>query len=164
MTFVIGGRGLKMNGEGFGLLDLCYAELDAKQDYLINEYQLGSYEKSFYDQERKVLQFINENQELLEFYVIIIGTWSPKSNTWMWAWENSSMTVEVQKEASAMKELAEITGLNIFETPFFQCKEGDAFDITALAVHHLNAIGMYQVPEEDSHLFLAIMREKKFFN
>lgn len=147
-----------------GLLNFCYAELDAKQDYLINEYQLGSYDDFFYDQERKVLQFINGNQELLEFYVLFIGTWSENCNTWMWAWENSNMTIDVRKEASVIKGLAETTGFNIFDTPSFECNEGDAYDITALAVHHLEAMGMYRVPEEDGHLFLAIIREKKFFN
>lgn len=154
-----------MNGEEIGgLLNLCYAELDAKQEYLINEYQLGSYERFVYDKERKVLQFRNDAHNVLEFYVIIIGTWSGKSKTWTWAWANSNMALEVQKEASGLKAMAETTGFNVFEIHSFECNEGDAYDITALVVHHLEAMGMYRVPEEDGHLFLAIMREKKFFN
>ncbi|MBU5483737.1 hypothetical protein KQI86_05295 [Clostridium sp. MSJ-11] len=147
--------------EFFDFLEECYLEMLQKQDNLIKDYNITEYDEYWYNQRRKVLQFKNNDIVQLEFSTIFIGTWAHKKNTWLWAWANSGMTEEIREDSEQIKELANLTGNDIFIEPHFQCDEEMAYEITALAVHQLNALGVYRVPGELSNLFIAIMKKNE---
>jgi len=138
-------------------LDYCYDKLEKKQEELFKNYNIGSFEEYWYDQETGILQFKTGGNVKLEFNVIFIGSWSSNSNTWMWSWGNESMTEDVKNNSIVLKELKEKTGFGIFTNPFFECDEEMAHELTSFAVEHLNAKGMYISPDGRSQLFMAIM-------
>lgn len=138
-------------------LNDCYDKLETKQYKLLQKYEIGKFEEYWYSQEDCILQFKTDHQVELEFNCIFIGSWSSNSNTWMWSWANESMTDNVRQTSTVLKELQQITGSNVFTTPYFECDEAMAHELTALSVEHLNAKGMYISPGEKSHLFIAIM-------
>ncbi|MFZ5986352.1 MAG: DUF6882 domain-containing protein [Bacillota bacterium] len=141
-------------------LDKCYGELEEKQEKMFSEYYIGVYEEYWFDQLTRTLQFKNNNKVEIEFYIVCIGTWAHQKNTWMWGWANNSFTEEIRREAERLKGLREITGYELFQNEGFDCDETMAYELTAIAINHLNAMGMYKIPGERSHLFVALMEKK----
>ena len=140
-------------------VDNCYEELEVKQGKMVEFYNIGSYQDYWFDQVTRTLQFKNNEKVELEFDIICIGTWAHKKNTWIWCWANKSFTDECRKEAGAIKELKKITGFDIFGSEGFDCNEEMAFELTAMGVKYLDALGMYRIPGEKSHLYVALMKE-----
>lgn len=143
------------------------SELDAKQDRLSTEYDLGAAESWFFDQATAKLQFFDDRQHLMvEAEVIDAGSYSPRSSSWKWAWGNDSVLPALRKEAEKLKELEAITGLELFgEAHAFEVDDEDsAWDLTAMAVKHLGALGCYRAPskEDGPVLFLLIMKIRAF--
>ena len=141
-------------------LDKCYQELKSKQDLLFSDYGLGKYDEYWFDQVAESIQFKKDGKVELEFIAIPVGSWSGKSNSWMWAWANNSITEELKQKALKIKGLAEYTGFDVFEKEAFEADEIMAHELTAMAVHHLKAIGMYIVPSENLKTFLALIKLK----
>ena len=141
-------------------LDNCYQELEEKQNLLMSEYNLGKYGKYWFDQITETIQFKEDGKVELEFYVVLIGSWSSKSNSWMWAWANKSITEELRSKSIKIKELANYTGFNVFEKEAFEADEAMAHELTSMAVHYLNALGMYIVPSDNLKSFLALIKLK----
>ncbi|EJQ77011.1 DUF6882 domain-containing protein [Bacillus toyonensis] len=149
---------MSMTDEQFDkFLDYCYENLAEKQKKLLQEYAIGTFDEYWYDQEESILQFKSNNQVKLEFNVIFIGSWSKKSDSWMWSWANKSMTDNVRNNSLKIKELQQLTGFDIFANPSFECNESTAHELTAFAVEHLQAKGMYISPNGQTELYMAIM-------
>lgn len=141
-------------------VDNCYAELEIKQKQLQEDYKLGSYQDYWYNQETQTLQFKNNGVVELEFNVVFIGTWAKYKNDWLWAWANNSMIDTVKEKSKQIKKLSIITGNDVFNATNIEANETTAWEIAAMAVHVLDAKGMYRSPGERSDLFLAIMDKK----
>jgi Fe-S cluster biosynthesis and repair protein YggX len=143
-------------------------ELQQKQDHLINELHLGSFARWHYDQETEKLQFFDEKDRLrLEADSIAIGTYSPVSMTWMWAWANESNLPALRQKAEKLKELEAITGLDTFgmEGSFQVEDEEMAWTMVAVSIKHLGALGGYRAPssrEGGPTSFLALMAIRTF--
>lgn len=139
-------------------VDDCYQELEDKQKQLFKIYNLGRHEKYFFNQITGTLQFKNREEIALEFIVVPIGSWSSKSNTWMWSWANKSLTGELKAQSIKFKALADFTGFDIFKNEAFEADEAMAHELTSMAVHHANAMGMYIVPSNELRTFLALIK------
>ncbi|NGZ77662.1 DUF6882 domain-containing protein [Saccharibacillus alkalitolerans] len=141
-------------------LKSAYEELNAKQDRLIEESGVAAYAEYWIDIEKETLDFLNGDQDKISFDVVCIGTWSPANGSWMWAWAHEIFPEEVKRHSARLKELGEMTGSPVFAEEVFECNEGGAMELTALAVHHLDAIGMYRIPGEQAHLYVALTGER----
>lgn len=142
-------------------VDSCYEEFETKQSKMLQDYNLGTYGGYWCDQITKTLQFKNDNKVELEFEIIFIGSWAHKKETWLWSWANSSITEECRKDSEVLKGLKERTGFEVFEQEGINCNEMMAYELVAMSLNQLNAIGMYRVPGELSHLFVAIMKKRE---
>jgi hypothetical protein len=140
-------------------VDICYEALETKQANLMEQYCLGSYERYWLNGEEQTLDFITNEVTEITFRIIYIGTWSHKNNNWMWAWANESMTDQIRAESRKLEELKELTGYEVFKNNGFECDELMSMELTAMAVNQLSAIGMYRIPGERSHLYVAIMEQ-----
>ncbi|GFZ33279.1 hypothetical protein CSC2_38050 [Clostridium zeae] len=141
-------------------IDNCYEELQEKQARLFDEYDIGSYGSYWFDQITKTLQFKNNEIVMLEFKIICIGTWAHKVNTWLWGWSNESFTDDIRNDAEVLKGLKDLTGNDIFEQiGFDKCDETMAYEAVAMSLSYLNALGVYRIPGEKSHLFVALLEK-----
>ena len=139
-------------------LDYCYENLEMKQAEFFQGYGIGNFEEYWYSQEDSVLHFKIDNQVKLTFKVIFIGSWSENNNSWMWAWGNKSMTESVRNDSLMLKGLKKITGYDIFGNSYLECDEAMAHELTAFAVEHLGAKGMYISPDGKNQVFMAIIK------
>ena len=50
----------------------------------------------------------------LNLVLFYIGSWSGKSNSWMWSWANESVADYARIKSNRLKDLQKITGDEIF--------------------------------------------------
>lgn len=147
-----------MTNEQFeSYLDMCYDKLESKQQKFITDYNIDNFDEYWYDQDQCILQFKNNGQVLLEFSVVFIGSWSGKSNSWMWSWANENMSDCARSKSNCLKGLQKITGSEVFITSIFECDQEMAHELAAFSIEYLDAEGMYIVPDERNDLFMAVM-------
>lgn len=151
-----------MTEDQFGdFLEEANRELKEKQDALLKTHALGSYSKWWFDQEKETLQFFDDKDALrLEADVVHVGSYSPKSNTWLWGWANVSLLPKLRAKAEPLKELESITGYELFGAfDTFEADEPMAWELAAISVKHLQAKGCYRAPSSDGthQSFLALV-------
>ncbi|WP_370512693.1 DUF6882 domain-containing protein [Bacillus sp. FDAARGOS_235] len=147
-----------MTNEQFeSYLNMCYDKLESKQQKFISDYNIDNFDEYWYDQDQCILQFKNNGQVLLEFSVVFIGSWSGKSNSWMWSWANENMTDCARSKSNSLKGLQKITGSEVFIDSLFECDQEMAYELAAFSIEYLDAKGMYIVPDERNDLFMAVM-------
>jgi hypothetical protein len=115
-----------------------------------------------FDQATQTLRFFDEADALMvEADVVEVGSFSPRSNSWMWGWSNDSLPPALREASAPLKAMADETGLSLFARPgaFRIADEDMAWHLTAMAVRRLGALGAYRVPagEDGPRAFLAIM-------
>ncbi|KAB2925541.1 MAG: hypothetical protein F9K30_07740 [Dechloromonas sp.] len=137
------------------------AELWEKQDRLESEHGFASYSRWFFDQQTEKLEMFDaKDQKAVVADVIDIGSYASNSNTWKWAWSNDSVLPSLREKSESLKALADLTGIGLFtsEEAFSVENEHMAWELVAMSVRHLNAIGAYKAPSSSRPLstFLAI--------
>ncbi len=83
-------------------------------------------------------------QPLMHAETLEVGTFFPDHSTWRWGWSNNSVPVQQQERLAVLRELADITGHELFrlDQPFV-ISRATAADLHAVAVQHLKAPGGY---------------------
>ncbi|MGK9168308.1 hypothetical protein KXR53_18500 [Inquilinus limosus] len=152
-----------MDDHQFGVfLARAVQELNEKQKRLQTEYRLGSFARWWFDQQTATLQFFDENDRLgLQTEFVDIGSFSVRAGTWQWAWANSSVLPAVRQRSSELKKLSSLTGMDVFvEEEAFAVSEEMAWELAAISVMHLDAVGCYRAPSSNGtlNMFLALMR------
>lgn len=150
--------------EFYAFMDSTFAELEQKQVALSESYGLGNGAgRWWFDQASSKLQFFDAADQLeAEADVINIGSYSAKASSWKWAWCNEAVLPAQQERAAKLKELEELTGIALFglDHVFEIGDEAMAWELTAMAVHYLKALGCYKAQSTDENTpatFLAIM-------
>ncbi len=147
-----------MTNEQFeNYLDMCYDKLERKQQKFSSDYNIDTFDEYWYDQDQCILQFKNNDQVLLEFSVVFIGSWSGKSNSWMWSWANENVADYARSKSNCLKDLQKITGSEVFINSLFECDQEMAYELAAFSIEYLDAEGMYIVPDERNDVFMAVM-------
>ena len=147
-------------------VDTAMDELSRKQDALISEHGFGSFARWFFDQKSEKLEMFDEaDKKTMEADVVDIGSYARNSNTWKWAWSNASVLPALRAKSAAFKALERITGRQMFIVPeaFKLDEECMAWELAAIGVQHLQAMGVYRAPHESGlNTFLAITAIRRF--
>jgi hypothetical protein len=137
------------------------SELKTKQAQLVEEYGFGSHKRWMYENDKNILQFFNADDSLaLEAQIIDIGSYSPSASTWKWAWAYENISPAMKEESLRFKELEEMTDLIVFgEKEPFEADEYLAWELAAMAVKHVDALGCYRAfsSARNVNMFFAIM-------
>lgn len=89
---------------------------------------------------------------------LVIGSWSEKSNTWLWGWANSHWPSSVTWPIVAVKRYGEAHGIERLWRASFVGDEDESWAVAATALDLLPQVeGMYRVPGEGVSLFLAVL-------
>jgi hypothetical protein len=91
------------------------------------------------------------------FTIIPVGTHNASLQTWLWAWANDSFPPAARESSRRLQGLFQTTGFRVFLDPGITATSTDAQDFTAIAVHHVNAIGFFRKTSNDVTLYLAIL-------
>ncbi|NNJ19189.1 hypothetical protein CSV86_030885 [Pseudomonas putida CSV86] len=134
-------------------------ELKEKQQLLETEHHLAGHARWSFDQEAGLLEMYDlDDNKVVEADVIPIGSHAGNENTWRWAWSNETLLPRHRERSAPLKALGDLTGLDLFvsEQAFSIDDEPMAWELAAISVKYLNALGVYRAPYGQMNSFLAL--------
>lgn len=135
----------------------CTEALRRKNTSLEEEHGLGSFARWDHDSHTALLTFSNPGSDVVvEATTTSIGSYSLKTNTWLWAWANQSLPEAEREKSSALSQLYERTGMRVFGDAHIDCDEYLAWELTAASVEQLDSLGCYRAPCGHLWIFLSI--------
>ncbi|WP_324676921.1 DUF6882 domain-containing protein [Hymenobacter sp. GOD-10R] len=133
----------------------CVEELKVLQNKFREEYNLSWYENWFYNQSTGLFTFSTDDVEL-NFKYFQVGSFSKKTNTWKWAWDNDNTLDNVKEITNVAKEFGQKNNFNKLTNAYFESDEIEAWEFTAIAAKLTNGIGTYRPVDEHLQIFLVI--------
>jgi len=134
----------------------CVEELKIVQAKFKQDFELTWYEDWFYDQPTGLLTFSTADREL-NFKYIDVGSYSEKSHTWKWSWNNTTTLDNVKKPTKLIRAFGQQSNFSKLTEGYFPSDEIEAWEFTAIAAKLLNGIGVYRpVPDTGLKIFLVI--------
>jgi hypothetical protein len=107
------------------------------------------------DQDRGTIVFTNRRGMRAEAPVQFIGTYSAGDGTWLWAWDNPSLSANVTEHARRMREYGAKHALPELTTRTLRCSEQECWGLTALAYMVCGANGAYSGASGSGRLFMT---------
>ncbi|MEZ6090627.1 MAG: hypothetical protein R3C05_21930 [Pirellulaceae bacterium] len=127
----------------------CREELQVKQDRFMTHVEQGAY--WHYDLEAGTLSIGSQT-----YRITVIGSHNAEEQTWLWAWANESFPSVVRESSSQIKQIYETTRFEVFRDVGTDASSGDAQDLSSLAIHWLEADGLFRVPTAGPTLYFAV--------
>jgi hypothetical protein len=85
----------------------------------------------------------------------ILASFSPASNSWMWAWANPSILPKMSRDARSLRQWGDAHGQQLFSRPKFDADEQTAATLVALAVRITRATGLYRGPAPNTYVIIT---------
>lgn len=121
----------------------------------MDEYDINWYANWFYDQATCLLTFSTGDVEL-NFSFFTLGSFSEKSNTWKWSWDNEHTLDRVKEQSFLVKAFGEQAKFPKLTAGLFESDEAEAWEFAAIAVHVTKAMGVYRPVSDQLKIFLII--------
>lgn len=137
------------------LLATSLDELQQKSHAAHKAWGLGSFDRWNIDQQVGDLVFSQADGTTVTAKAQIIGSFSTKDNSWLWAWDNPSILDPLKRDALQVKAYGEKHRLEKLTTRKWIGTEDDAWAMTALAVKLCGAHGAYRGPAGDAYVFMT---------
>ena len=134
--------------------------LESKQEGFLKKYKAGEHDRWDWYQETGKLIFTHDGKPQVEADIHFFGTFSTKSDTWMWAWANKSIDEKVKASSRNVKEMGEELGLKELVAGRWTATEVDGWEMTAVLAKYLNAIGSYRTPSDTGFTYMVVTKAK----
>ncbi len=108
------------------------------------EYNLDNYANWFYNQSSETLRLYSDDKEIY-FKYIPVGTFSQKTNTWMWAWANEDSVEPRKFNTLKVKEFGEKKKYGNLTKAHFDGDKFTGWKLTSIAFDIIGGIGTYRV-------------------
>ncbi|WP_269542385.1 DUF6882 domain-containing protein [Cerasicoccus fimbriatus] len=131
-------------------------EVEELNSNLSQQYGLGSYERWDIDQEVGDLLFSNAGEVQLSCKVVILGSYSSVSETWMWGWANPSLLDHLTKDTERLIEYGEQHNISDLTEPKTEATEDEAWALSAFACRILGGRGLYRGPTGNGFIIMMI--------
>ena len=136
----------------------CVEELKLLQDKFQETYDVDRYENWFYNQATGLLTFSTGDAQL-NFKYFDVGSFSAKSSTWKWSWDNEHTLDNVKESTKLLKEFGEKLSYSKLTTGCFPSDEYEAWEFTAIAANLTHGIGVYRRVNGDGlQIFLVVTK------
>lgn len=133
----------------------CVVDLIDMQNELESIFAIHDYENWFYNQATGLLTFSTGDDEL-NFRYVEVGSFSKKSNTWKWSWDNEHTLPSVKNEAIQFKKFGEKNGYEKLTEGCFASSVEEAWEFTAIAAKLIKGIGAYRPTSEQLLIFMVL--------
>ena len=144
--------------EFIGFLSAAHEYLTLQQDICQQEYNLGEYERWFYDQETELLEFFNGDTLKLRITYQEVGSISKISDTWLWAWANSSILENIRTDSEKIQEFGKQYGFERLAKRKWYADETDGWEMTSIMAYILKSKGAYMLPGEKVTSFVVFSK------
>src|SRR3990167_8563773 len=142
------------------LIRSSFEYIEPKQKHFLEKYKVGEHERWDWYQEAGKLIFTHKGEPQVEADVHFSGTFSSKSETWMWAWANESLDEKIKASSRNVKVMGEELGLKQLVAGRWPATEVDGWEMTSVLAKNLNAIGVYRTPSDDGFTYMVVTKAK----
>jgi hypothetical protein len=117
------------------------------------EEKYGQLERWDWDYDSSTLTFSDGGVPKLRILVSVVGT--TEGESWEWSWANGNFDPHTKRDIEKVREFGEANGYEKLTTAFLEADEHTGWEMTAIAVHVLQAPGSYRFPTEDGRCYLV---------
>jgi hypothetical protein len=117
-------------------------------------------EEWFVDQAQGLIRFRFSDGSAAEAAVQIVGTFSPKDDTFLWAWDHPSVGEPLQESANLVRDFGEEHQVPDYTASKVTCSEDDAWAFTAVAARLAGANGAYRVRASGTYVYMTFGKVK----
>ena len=146
--------GTSSNDEFNDLVKTSTEELQVKQQNN-KAWGIDTFDHWDLDQTAGTLVFSRADGTRATCPVQIIGSFNTEKKTWLWAWDNRSVTAELTTLARQVRAFGKRNRIEKLTEPSWSAEESDAWEMTALAAHLGEAEGAYRGPSGALHIFMT---------
>ncbi len=126
------------------------------QGHFVEEFKVGNHERWDWYQETGKLVFSHGGEPVLECNIDFAGTFSTTSNTWMWAWANTSFTENIKEKSRLIREMGEQNHYMKLACAHWSADETDGWEMTAVMAKAIGAMGVYRTPSDNGFVYMVI--------
>jgi hypothetical protein len=134
----------------------CCEELTRKNDQLWQRLSLASYKRWDWSQDTAELVFSNDDIPGVVARIAFVGSFSTKSDTWLWAWANFNLVEAVREPVTAVRDYGEQRDFVPLTIPKWPAKHEDGWHMAAVAARVLGAEGAYRTPSDYGFTFMVL--------
>lgn len=118
---------------------------------------LGTAERWDLDQTTAVIRWTFPDKTV-EAPAQILGSYSPRSRSWLWAWANESLLPAARTASEAARDWGEANDQALLITPRMEVTEEQADEIAAIAFRVTMATGFYRAPTGSGVVYVTFGR------
>lgn len=134
------------------------------QNKFVAKYDINSFENWFYDHESELIRFYNDNGTEILFKYIPVGTYSLKSNTWMWSWYNEGSIEAHKDESLKVEELGEKNNFEFLTKGIFEFDESECWQFVAISKSLIGGLGVYRTNSKELNKYFILTEEYEDIN
>lgn len=137
----------------------CVDEISSLQDEFKKLYNLDSYEQWFFDEDFGVFRFESKDGRKLYFKYSLIGSFSAKTSTWKWSWDNEHIKPTERKGIEQIRIFGHENDYNLLTTGLIEADEYTGWEMTSISAKILSAIGVYRFTEDHLTFYIVFTGE-----
>lgn len=142
------------------LIRSSFSYMEPRQKKFIEKYQIDKHERWDWYQETGKLVFTHDDIPQVEADIHFSGSFSTKSDTWMWAWANISLDEGIKSESQGIRNLGEELGLKQLATGRWTGTEVDGWEMTTVMAKHIKALGTYRTPNDNGFVYMVVTKAR----
>lgn len=128
------------------------------QDDFRKKYDTENYENWSYNQSNEILRLYSENKEIY-FKYIPVGTFSQKTNTWMWSWANENSVEPRKLQTLKVKEFGKKKNYINLTNDHFDGDKFTGWELTSIAFELIGGIGTYRVISDHLEVYFLLTEQ-----
>ena len=137
--------------------------MQLKQKVFEDEFLTQSYDSWEPDLKNGTIIYKKYGLPTLECIVLVVGSFSEESNTWMWAWKSDSTLADQKDQLLEIKQFGEKHKIRHLRSGLlYDIEESECWEFTAIAGNLLNAIGATSIPQGDGFYTYALFMDAKW--
>lgn len=133
-----------------------YEWATSRQNALKRVYEIESYERFDWYQERGVIIFSSERTPRVVADIQFVGSTSKLTKTWLWAWANASFSAPLTKAAEHVRHVGERRMYERLTRAKWHADDTDGWEMTAIQAKLVGAEGMYRTPTQTGAAFMTL--------
>ena len=139
--------------------DMCVEEISSLQDEFKKVYDLNSYERWSFDEDFGVFHFESDDGRKLYFKYSLVGSFSQKTSTWKWSWDNEHLKLSERRRIDEVKAFGEQNDFTSLTTGLIEADEYTGWEMTSIAAKILSSIGAYRFTKEHLTFYIVFSNE-----
>ena len=121
------------------------------------EFQISTWPRWDYDLERGTLAFSKDDVPKVVATIQAIGTTAISTGTWLWAWANENLPLNVKKAVEEVRMFGERENIADLKGAKMPDQEHLGWEMTAIAAKVLGAKGAYRCPGDNGFLYVVYL-------